>query len=116
LKMRSEIKIDIELDDKKQPKKIKWSAEAENGLQTRESKAMLLSFFDKESLETFKIDLWTTDLQVAEMDRLMFHTLKALTDTYYRATKNETLSNQMQAFVDHFGKFTKIIPEDGQNS
>lgn len=114
--MRSEIKVEIELDAKRQPKHIEWTADSKDGVQTRESKAMLLSFFDKETLETFKIDLWTNDMQVAEMDRLMFHTLKALTETYYRATNNEELANQMHAFVDHFGKFTKIIPPDDTRS
>ncbi len=111
--MKSEIKIEIELDENKQPEKIIWFADAQNNQkQERESKAMLLSFFDTESLETFKIDLWTTKMQVAEMDRLMFHTLRALTETYYKATKNEELANQMKGFVDHFGKSTKIIPVD----
>lgn len=110
--MKSEIKIQIELDAQRQPKQIHWTAESQEGEQTRESKAMLLSFFDKDTLETFKIDLWTTEMQVAEMDRLMFHTLKALSDTYYNATKNDVLANQMRSFVDHFGLATKIIKED----
>lgn len=109
--MKSEIKITVELDSKKQPEKITWAADSADGVQTRESKAVLLSFFDKESLETFKIDLWTNDMQIAEMDRLMFHTLRALTETYYKATKNEELANHMRSFVDHFGEFTTIIPK-----
>lgn len=108
---KSEIKITVSLNDENQPTGIEWSAESPEGPQVRASKAMLLSLFDKESLETFKIDLWTLDLQVAEMDRLMFHTLRALTETYHTATKNDELASQMKSFVDHFGKFTKIIPE-----
>jgi len=110
--MKSEIVITVELDKDKQPIDIVWTAESPQGPQTRMSKAMLLSLFDKENLETFKIDLWTKDMQVAEMDRLMFHTLRALTETYYNATKNEELANHMKSFVDHFGQFTKIIPVD----
>ena len=30
---------------------------------------MLLSLFDKDDLDTLKIDLWTKDMQVMEMDR-----------------------------------------------
>ena len=110
--MKSEIVITVELDEAKQPVDITWTAESPQGPQTRKSKAMLLSLFDKENLETFKIDLWTKDMQVAEMDRLMFHTLRALTETYHTATKNDELASQMKSFVDHFGKFTKIIPQD----
>lgn len=110
--MKSTIKIEVQLDESKQPEKITWEADSSEGVQLRESKAMLLSFFDNETLETFKIDLWTTKLQIVEMDRLMFHTLRALSDTYYKATKNEELSNQMRSFVDHFGKSTNIIPDE----
>jgi len=110
--MKSIIKVEVELDESKQPKRIDWTANSPDGDQTRESKAMLLSFFDKETLETFKIDLWTTNMQVAEMDRFMFHTLRALTETYHRATKNDKLASQMKSFVDFFGESTKIIPQD----
>ena len=114
--MKSEIVISVELDEQKQPVDIVWTAESPQGPQTRNSKAMLLSLFDKENLETFKIDLWTKDMQVAEMDRLMFHTLRALTETYYNSTKNEELASQMKSFVDHFGQFTKIIPVDDSSN
>ena len=105
----SEIKIAVSLDENNHPSKIIWNAPGNDGLQTRESKAMLLSFFDKETLETFKIDLWTNDLQIVEMDRLMFNTLKALTESYFKATQNQELANQMRSFVQHFGRETKII-------
>jgi gliding motility-associated protein GldC len=107
----SDIKITVTLNDKNQPVEMKWTAEAQEGEETRQTKAMLLSLFDKETMETFKIDLWTMDMQVGEMDRLMFHTLRALTETYHKATKNDELASQMKSFVDHFGKYTKIIPE-----
>ncbi len=106
---KSEIKIEVTLDENNQPEKMVWFADSSEGPQKRESKAMLLSLFDKTSLETFKIDLWTKDLQIAEMDRLMYNTLKALSETYYNATKNQALSNQMMSFVEYFGKSTTIL-------
>lgn len=109
---KSIISIEVSLDDKNIPNRIAWTAASPEGPVTRESKAMLLSFFDKESLETFKIDLWTTEMQVAEMDRLMFHSLKALSEAYFKATNNEELSNHMRSFVQYFGEFTGIIPKD----
>lgn len=109
---KSVISIEVNLDDKNIPNKISWTAASPNGPETRECKAMLLSFFDKETLETFKIDLWTTEMQIAEMDRLMFHSLKALAEAYFNATRNEELSNHMRSFVQHFGEFTGIIPKE----
>jgi gliding motility-associated protein GldC len=106
---KSEIKIEVSLDDKNTPSQIHWEADSPNGRERRESKAMLLSLFDNDTLDTFKIDIWTKDLQVAEMDRLMYYTLQSLTNTYFTATKNEELANHMRSFVRHFGEYTKII-------
>lgn len=109
--MKSNINIEVQLDNDKQPELIKWEAESPDGPVTRESKAMLLAFFDRETKETFKIDLWTKDMQVAEMDRFVFQSLKSITETYFKATQNTELSNQMKGFVQHFGEFTGIIPK-----
>jgi gliding motility-associated protein GldC len=106
----SAINVTVNLDDQKHPKSIFW--EAEDGSESKkEAKAMLLSFFDKEHLDTFKIDLWTNELQVAEMDRFMFQTLKALADTYYKATNNAKLANNFMGFAEYFGEETDIIPK-----
>ena len=50
-------------------------------------------------------------MQVVEMDRFIFQTLRSLSDTYYRATQNKALANEMQRFVDYFGERTEIIPK-----
>jgi gliding motility-associated protein GldC len=106
---KSEITIEVSLDDNNRPSQIHWEADSPDGRQRKESKAMLLSLFDRETLDTFKIDIWTNDLQIAEMDRLVYYTLRSITDTYYTATQNEELSNHMRSFVRHFGEYTKII-------
>jgi len=109
---KSKIEIEVELNEEKHPSAIHWSS-SDNpaGAGTKECKAMLLSLFDKDHLDTFKIDLWTTEMQVVEMDRFMFQTLRALADTYFKATRNQELSNDMQRFVQYFGEKTEIIPK-----
>ncbi len=97
----SEINLKIELDDKKVPSKITWEGE---GSGENECKAFLLSVFDKETKETFKIDLWTNEMEIREMDRFFYHTLNALNDTYMKATNNHELANAMKSFVDYFGE------------
>ena len=108
---KSDIHIEVQLDNQQQPTAIKWKAVSQDGPMEQMSKGMLLAFFDKETKETFKIDLWTNEMQIAEMDRFMFQTLKSLTETYYKATSNTELSNHMKSFVQHFGEFTGIIPK-----
>lgn len=110
---RSKIQIEVSLDDANHPIDIQWKSDDNpHGTDYNTAKAMLVSFFDKEHLDTFKIDLWTTELQVVEMDRLMFQTLKALTDTYHKATRNDDLANDMAKFVEYFGRKTEIIPKE----
>jgi len=112
---KSTIVLEIELDEKKHPKKIHWQASdnpSENG--PAPVKAFLLSLFDEKSLDTLRLDLWTSQLQVSEMDRLMFQTLKSLSDTYYRATNNHELANAMQSFATYFGENTGIVPKEEQ--
>jgi len=106
---KSKIEITIGLDETKIPVSIKWKAS--DGGEQSESKAMLVSFFDKNTKETQKIDLWTKDMQVVEMDRFFFQTLRAMADTYYKATQNAQLATEMQKFVQYFGEKTEIIPK-----
>lgn len=110
-----EIRIKVGLDDKHIPLHIEWDADDNPNKETvQECKAMLISLFDREHLESIKIDLWVKDMQVGEMDRFMFQTLRGLVDTYYRATQNEALAREMQSFVQYFGEQTEVIPKAEQ--
>lgn len=112
---KSAIQIQIGLDEDNVPEQIKWrSSDGPKNAKAKEAKAMLLSLFDRENLDTLKIDLWTKDMQVMEMDRFFFQTLRALADTYYKATQNAKLATDMQRFVQYFGEETEIIPKDKQ--
>ena len=44
----------------------------------------------------------------------MFQTLKALGDTYYKATQNAELASAIQSLADYMGKETGIIPKEEQ--
>lgn len=104
--MTNKIIIEIELNDNKIPKDINWIG-SDGKEQT--AKAMLLSFMDRTTKDTMKLDLWTEDLQVGEMDQLMYYTLRSLADTYINATGNKELAEQMQQFAHHFGLATEIL-------
>lgn len=106
---QSQLQITIGLDENKVPVSINW--QADDSPTPQECKAMLLSLFDATNKETLKIDLWTKDMQVVEMDRFFFQTLKAMADTYYRATQNAQLAGDMQRFVQYFGEQTEIVPK-----
>ena len=105
-----ELTLSISLDEKKIPKKITWkSDDAPSNNQEQEAKAFFLSLIDKETLETLKIDLWTGDLQIGEMNRLVYYSLKAMADTYFNGTKNSDLANDLARFAQYFGEESGVL-------
>ena len=107
-KKQSKIAIEVRLDDSNVPERIVWQASDGNSKWT-EAKAFLLSIFDKESQDTLKIDLWTKELQVQEMDRFLYYTMRSMADTYLKATQNAELANAMQQFAAFFGEKTGLL-------
>ncbi len=100
---KSEIKIDIELDENRVPEKLKWTAK-DGGVENQDTKAMLLSVWDNKSKESLRIDLWTKDMPVDEMKIFFHQTLVAMSDTFYRATQDEKMSATMKDFCDYFAE------------
>ena len=112
IEKKYKIELEVGINNENLPVEIKWKAEDDpSGAKIHDAKAMLLAFFDKNTLDTVKIDLWTKDMQVGEMDRFMFQTLRAMADTYFKATKNAKLATAMQQFTHYFGEQTEIIPK-----
>jgi gliding motility-associated protein GldC len=110
---KSKINIEVALNDQNFPESIEWSAtDNPHSEDKMKAKGMMLSFFDVDTKDTFKIDLWTTEMQVVEMDRFIFQTLKSIADTYHKSTGNTELANDMQRFVRYFGECTEIIPKE----
>ncbi|MCB0518766.1 MAG: gliding motility protein GldC [Lewinellaceae bacterium] len=110
----SQIRITVGLDEKRVPTTIDWDADDRpNPGQPVACKAMLLSLFERDNLDTLKIDLWTQDMQVNEMDRFFFQTLRAMADTYFKATQNKEVAVAMQQFVQYFGEKTALLKSEG---
>lgn len=114
IKKESEIMIRVGLDAENLPIAMEWAA-SDNpaGTTPQPVKGMLLSLFSERQKETMKIDLWTKDMQVQEMDRFFYQTLRGMADSYFRATQNKEMANAMQQFVFYFGQETNIIPKQG---
>jgi len=48
-------------------------------------------------------------MQVQEMDRFVYYTLKSMADSYFSSTGNKELSEKMQQFAHFFGQSTEIV-------
>lgn len=99
----SEISITVETDENKIPEKLSWSAQ-DGGVNQEEAKAVLLSLWDAENQETLRIDLWTKDMPMDEMKKFFHQTLVTMSDTYYRATQDEKMTETMKDFCDYFAE------------
>jgi len=109
---KTEITINVGLNKDNVPVEMDWMASDNPNVDKPEPcKAMLLSLFDREQKDTLKIDLWTHDMQVDEMDRFFYQTLRGLGDTYFKATQNRALAVEMQKFVQYFGEKTEVLPK-----
>jgi gliding motility-associated protein GldC len=108
----STIQINVGLNAENVPVAMDWfSTDNPENISVAPCKAMLLSLFDSDNRDTLKIDLWTDELQVQEMDRFMYQTMRGLADTYFKATQNKDLAADMQRFVQYFGEKTELLPK-----
>ena len=98
----STIAIDVQLSDERVPEVITWKASdstLENG---QKAKAMMLAFWDGAEKTALRIDLWTREMMVDEMDDFFYQTLMTMADTYNRATQNNELVENMKKFAHEF--------------
>lgn len=107
----SEIRLQVSLDENRVPEKLNWSAE-DGGIVDQEAKAMLLSVWDGANKESLKIDLWTKDMPVEEMKIFFHQTLRALSDTFFKATQDEKMTATMRDFCDYFAEKLELEPPE----
>lgn len=103
----SDITIRLHLDENHVPENIEWKAE--DGDNQGVSKAMLLSFWDAEELNTMRIDLWTKDMTTDEMKAFFHQNILTLADTFERATNEDKMAAQMRDFAAYFAEH--MLPE-----
>src|SRR5436189_1979725 len=101
---QSEINLAITLNETKQPIAIHWQAD-DSGIEgMQESKSMMLALWDKKEKSTMRIDLWTTEMMVEEMQFFFYETLASMADTYLRATNDKAMSDEIRKFAKSFGE------------
>ncbi|SRR5699024_5994489 len=104
---KSEIKIEVGLDENQIPEKLHWTA-PDGGVNNAEAKAMLLSVWDHKAKEALRIDLWTKDMPLDDMKMFFYQTLSAMSETLERATGEEKMKATMQDFCAYFAEKMEI--------
>ena len=104
---QSEIRVNVELDDKNIPEKIFWAAEDLDNKVT-EAKALNISVWEHSKRETLRLELWTKDMPVTDMKLMCIDTIGGMAQTIKNATGDEEMANAMQALckelVEHVKK------------
>jgi len=112
---RSNINIQVELDEEKVPSVIEWNAPDGGVADMQKAKAVLLGLWDGDEKTALRIDLWTGKMMVDEMNDFFYQSFYQMADTYLRATKNEALANEVKAFAKSFhDKATKALEEENK--
>lgn len=106
---RSSITIGVELNNEKQPVGLQWKAEDSGVEGEKAAKAMMLAIWDKLDQSSMRIDLWTHEMTVEEMEFFFYQTLASMADTYQRATGDESYATELRNFARKFGKDKNVI-------
>ena len=100
---KTDIVITVCLDKNRVPEKMTWSAK-DGGVSNQKTKAFLFSSWDDVNQETMKIDLWTKDMPVDQMNVFFHQTLVSLSQSYMKATNNEKMTDAFNQFCDYFAE------------
>ena len=97
----SRIEVSVQLDGQNIPQLLQWKAtDAPPGL--HEAAAMMLALWDGKSKNGLSMDLWTKAMTIPEMNLFFYQTLLTMSDTFHRATQNESLSEEIKTFARQF--------------
>ena len=102
--MKSNINIQVELDQEKMPSTIEWNAPDGGVDNYQQAKAILLGLWDGQEKSALRIDLWTTKMMVDEMNDFFYQTFFGMAETYHRAMKNAELATKIKDFAKNFIK------------
>lgn len=99
----SQIRVDVDTDADG-VSGIRWEADDAPVTGTQRAEAMLLALWDPEQRNALRIDLWTREMTVDDMNDFVYQTLMSLADTYRAATNNDGLMADIKIFAREFAE------------
>ena len=98
---KTQITIDVELDENHIPENITWNAQ-DGGIEKERTKVTMISVWDDKAMEALRIDLWTKEMPVDQMKMFLHQILVSLGNTYQRATGEEDVAAWMEQMAEEF--------------
>ncbi len=99
---KSDILIRVGLDQDRLPESLEWKADDSDAPDFQKAKAMILSLWDGADKTAMRIDLWTKEMMIDEMNDFFFQTMMTMADSYKRATADEEMSEEFKNFAKAF--------------
>lgn len=100
----ADIHIRVQRDAKNDIDSIRWSATDAPDPGPQDARAMVLALWDAGERNSLRIDLWTKDMTVEDMNDFLFQTLLTLADTYQNATNNADIMADIKHFAREFAE------------
>lgn len=107
----AEINFKITLDENNVPLNIEWRATDSANKEIRPCKSVMISLWDPKEKNSLRIDLWTKDMQVDEMNIHFFQTLITMAETFEKATGNKEILADMKSFCNDFSRKVDLFKE-----
>lgn len=83
---------------------IQWEADDAPEPGPQAANAMILALWDPAQRNALRIDLWTREMTVDDMNDFVFQTLLSLADTYRAATNDDALMSEIKIFARQFAE------------
>ena len=104
---KTQITIEVELDENHVPERMTWNAE-DGGVEQQETKATMISVWDDEKREALRIDLWTKDMPVDQMKMFLHQIILSMGNTYEKATGEEDVAFWLEQMAEEFAQKAAI--------
>ena len=101
MKRKTQITLTVTLDKNNTPEAMEWSA-PDGGVKAQSMEAFFLSTWDKGAQESARIDLWSKEMPVDQMQVFVHQTLIGINASYLKATDDTQMGEAMQQFCDFF--------------
>ncbi|XOD67474.1 MAG: gliding motility protein GldC [Flavobacteriales bacterium Tduv] len=111
IKKKTNIQIQVILDENHVPEEIHWSAE-DGGVFNKPCKALMLSIWDNAQEETARMELWTKEMPVEDMKKFFHQVFISMGNTYQRATSDEAVAGKIRDFGYRFMEKTELIKKE----
>jgi len=110
----STIRLDVSTDDDGVTG-IRWEADDSPEAGPQDAQAMILALWDATARNALRIDLWTQDMTVDDMNDFVFQTLMSLADSYRSATSDVALTGELKLFAQRFAEqASRAAPRQGR--